>query len=66
MGDKSENIATRIIGTAACVYEAFALSTRKVPSISSIVWRLPFVGRVAVALVVAAVVFDHFVTRRYT
>lgn len=50
----------------ACGYEFGALVTGRYPTISHFVWRLPTWPRVAVWAALAALGFDHAVTRRLT
>lgn len=50
---------------AGCLYEAGAILTKRFPTISALVWRLPLRLRLAVWFVVSVVLADHFVWRRY-
>lgn len=52
--------------TAICAWELAALTTRRVPTVSAVMWRLSPAERAAVWLLAAAVLSDHFFTRRLT
>jgi hypothetical protein len=59
-----DDVAALVI-IGALAYELAAVSTRRIPTISGLVWTLPVAGRFGVWLVGGAVLFDHLVTRRF-
>lgn len=61
-----EATVARIALSAVCGYEFLALTTRGVPTISSLVWRMPMRQRIALTIVVGLLLMDHFVTRRFS
>ena len=48
-----------------CGWEVVALTTGDLPTLSSLVWRLPRRVRVVLCAVITGASADHFVTRRW-
>lgn len=48
---------------AAAAYEWLAVHSRKVPTISAVVMRLPVPARVAIVAAIAGALADHWITQ---
>lgn len=58
------SVFTRTVA-AGCAYEVVALTTRKVPTLSELMWGRPLRQRALVWLLVVLIGTDHLLTRRW-
>lgn len=61
-----EALVFRAAVAGLCSYETVAITTRKVPTISSLLWRTPMPVRVAIVAAAEVVLNDHFITRKWS
>lgn len=61
-----EALAFRAAVAGLCAFETAAITTGKVPTLSSLMWRTPMAPRCAIWATAAVVLTDHFVTRRWS
>lgn len=61
-----ERPALRLTVASLCTWEAVAITTRRIPTLSHGMSRLPLIARAAVWGAAALVLTDHFFTRRFT
>jgi hypothetical protein len=62
----AEEFIFRAAVAGLCGYETAAITTGKVPTLSSLMWRTPMVPRAAIWAGAAIVLTDHFITRRWS